>query len=118
MVESIRVSASGHRHDPVCEFRLSMKHGQAERHERFTCGRDKPLGEVFEASGDRQRALGLYELAVTSLERVGKPYLTEAARRLAGLLEAEGRQNEALEVLKRAVGGATPAPEPVRAQVD
>ena len=56
MVESIRVSASGHRHDPVCEFRLSMEHGQAERHERFTCGRDKPLGEVFVTSQPYQNA--------------------------------------------------------------
>src|SRR5260370_30283337 len=56
MVESIRVSASGHRHDPVCEFRLSMEHGQAERHERFTCGRDKPLREVFVTSQPYQNA--------------------------------------------------------------
>jgi tetratricopeptide (TPR) repeat protein len=76
------------------------------------------LGEVFEASGDRQRALGLYQLAVNSLERVGKPYLTEAARRLADLLETEGRPDEALAVLKRAVGGSARTAEPVRAPVD
>ena len=63
------------------------------------------LGEVFEASGNRERALGLLEVAVDLLERDGRPYLAEAARRLADLLEQEGRPDEALAVLKRAVGG-------------
>jgi tetratricopeptide (TPR) repeat protein len=74
------------------------------------------LGEVFESSGNRRRALGLFELAVDTLERDGKPYLGEAARRLADLLEEEGRPDEALAVLKRAVGharAATPSPAPV-----
>jgi tetratricopeptide (TPR) repeat protein len=74
------------------------------------------LGEVFEASGNRKRALGLFELAVDSLERDGKPYLAEAGRRLADLLEEEGRPDEALAVLKRAIGHErvrTPAPTPV-----
>ena len=68
---------------------------------------------MFEASGNRQRALGLLELAVDSLERDGRPYLGEAARRLADLLEEDGRPDEALAVLKRAVGHervAAPAP--------
>jgi tetratricopeptide (TPR) repeat protein len=67
------------------------------------------LGEVFEASGNRERALGLLQLAVDILERDGKPYLGEAARRLADLLEEEGRPDEALAVLKRAVGHDRPA---------
>jgi tetratricopeptide (TPR) repeat protein len=74
------------------------------------------LGEVFEASGNRKRALGLLELAVDSLERDGRPYLAEAARRLADLLEQEGRPDEALAVLKRAVGSdRAPVPAPVSA---
>ena len=74
------------------------------------------LGEVFEASGHRKRALGLLELAVDSLERDGRPYLAEAARRLADLLEQEGRPDEALAVLKRAVGSdRAPVPAPVSA---
>ena len=74
------------------------------------------LGEVFAANGDRDRARGLYELAVDSCERDARPFLAEAARRLADLLEAEGRADEALAVLKRAIGhdrAATPAPAPV-----
>ena len=62
------------------------------------------LGEVFQASGDTARASSLLELAVDTLERDGKPYLGEAARRLADILEQEGRPDEALAVLKRAVG--------------
>jgi tetratricopeptide (TPR) repeat protein len=73
------------------------------------------LGEVFQSSGDTSRALDLLELAVDTLERDGKPYLAEAARRLADLLEQEGRPDAALAVLKRAVGSdraATPTPTP------
>ena len=73
------------------------------------------LGEVFQSSGDTSRALDLLQLAVDTLERDGKPYLAEAARRLADLLEQEGRPDEALAVLKRAVGSdraATPTPTP------
>jgi tetratricopeptide (TPR) repeat protein len=67
------------------------------------------LGQVFKASGNRKRAMELLELAVDSLERHGKPYLGEAARLLAELLDEEGRTNEALAVLKRAVGGNAPS---------
>src|SRR5438876_4373684 len=74
------------------------------------------LGDVFLASGNKQRALGLFELALDSLERHGKPYAVEAARRLAELFEESGRPEEALAVLKRAVGSprsGVPTPAPV-----
>jgi hypothetical protein len=61
------------------------------------------LGDVFRASGDDERALELLELAVEILEQEGKPYVVEAASRLAELLEERGRPDEALAVLKRAV---------------
>lgn len=82
------------------------------------CGRGYLLlGEVFEASGDRKRALGLLELAVDLLEKDGRPYLGDAARQLADLLESEGRPDEALAVLKRAVG-STRVAAPEHARVD
>jgi tetratricopeptide (TPR) repeat protein len=61
------------------------------------------LGDVFRASGDDERAVELLELAVEILEKDGKPYVVEAASRLADLLEEKGRPEEALAVLKRAV---------------
>jgi tetratricopeptide (TPR) repeat protein len=74
------------------------------------------LGEVFQASGDTSRAQGLLELSVDTLERDGKPYLGEAARRLADIFEQEGRPGDALAVLKRVVGferATAPAPDRV-----
>jgi tetratricopeptide (TPR) repeat protein len=64
------------------------------------------LGEVFRASGDRERALELLELAVAVLEEHGKPFLVDAATRLPELLEELGRPEEALAVLKRAVSAS------------
>jgi tetratricopeptide (TPR) repeat protein len=61
------------------------------------------LGDVFRANGDGVRALELYEQAVELLEEHGKPHLLDAAERLAGQLEDEGRAAEALAVLKRAM---------------
>jgi tetratricopeptide (TPR) repeat protein len=62
------------------------------------------LAEVHESLGDTARARELYELAAELLERTPSRYLVEVLSRLAALLEAEGRQDEALAVLKRAVG--------------
>jgi tetratricopeptide (TPR) repeat protein len=65
------------------------------------------LGEVFRASGDRERALELLELAVATLEEQGKPYVVDAATRLSELLEEQGRPEEALAVLRRALGSGS-----------
>jgi tetratricopeptide (TPR) repeat protein len=70
------------------------------------------LGDVFRSSGDAERALELYELAIELLEESGRSYLVEAGRRLADLLEELGRPEEALAVLKRALAGEGGAPSP------
>ena len=49
------------------------------------------------------KARELYELAAEMLEPVPSRYLIEVYQKLAELLEAEGRKDEALEVLKKAV---------------
>ena len=67
------------------------------------------LGRVFERLGDRGRARELYELAIESLERHGSPVATDAYVRLADLLKAEGKKDEALELLERAVMARSPA---------
>lgn len=61
------------------------------------------LADVFEQIGDRARALELCELAVESLEAHGLPYLSDAYARLAELFKAEGRTEEALDVLEKAI---------------
>ena len=62
------------------------------------------LAEVFEQIGDRARALELCELAVEALEEhAPAPYVSEAYARMGELLKAEGRTEEALDVLEKAL---------------
>jgi tetratricopeptide (TPR) repeat protein len=61
------------------------------------------LAEMYEDLGDPSRALELYELAADLLEKNPNRYLINVYARLANLLEAQGRKDDALEVLKRAV---------------
>jgi transcriptional regulator with XRE-family HTH domain len=70
------------------------------------------LADVFAATGDRPRALDLFEIAAGALGDQPGPLRAGVLARWAELLEADGRTAEALEVLKRVVGpggsGQTP----------
>jgi transcriptional regulator with XRE-family HTH domain len=61
------------------------------------------LGDVFHRSGDRERAIELLELAVELLADSGRPYLLEAAGKLADVLEEAGHSDRAFAVLRSAV---------------
>jgi tetratricopeptide (TPR) repeat protein len=61
------------------------------------------LAEVFDSLDEIARAQELYELAIESLEAHGAPYLSDVCSRLADLLKRQGKTEEALEVLERAV---------------
>ncbi len=62
------------------------------------------LAGLFGDLGDRHRAQELYELAVECLEgRAPGKHLVAAYRGLAELLKAQGRRDEALELLERAL---------------
>jgi tetratricopeptide (TPR) repeat protein len=67
------------------------------------------LADVFEAVGDREVSRGLYKQAVELLAEQGKPYLLDAARRYAEVLEDEGDTLAALAVLKQATANAAQA---------
>jgi tetratricopeptide (TPR) repeat protein len=63
------------------------------------------LAGVFEDLGDRGRARELYELAADLLEsRNPSRYLIDVYSRLADIAEAEGRKEDAYELMKKAVG--------------
>lgn len=61
------------------------------------------VAEIFEQLGDRRRAIETYERAAEVLSISPSRYLLEVYAKLADLLEEEGRKDEALEVLKKAV---------------
>jgi tetratricopeptide (TPR) repeat protein len=67
------------------------------------------IGEVFEQLGDRDRAQELYELAVERMP-LDNHHRSDAVTRLAGVLEAAGKKDEALDLLKRAVRGTVARP--------
>jgi tetratricopeptide (TPR) repeat protein len=62
------------------------------------------LAEIFNEIGERERAIELYELSAELLEVAPNRYLVESYSRLAELLESSGRKDDALKVLKKAVG--------------
>ncbi len=68
------------------------------------------VAEVFSELGDSQKALELYELAAEVLSVYPSRYLLEVYEKLARLLEDEGRKDDALAVLKKAVAVQTSAP--------
>lgn len=61
------------------------------------------VAEVFEELGDREKAREIYELAAEILSPMPSRYILEVYEKLAALLESEGRKDEALAVLKKAV---------------
>ena len=61
------------------------------------------VADVYDQLGERAKALELYELAAQRLEAQPGRYLLDVYAKLAQLLEDEGKKDEALEVLKRAV---------------
>jgi tetratricopeptide (TPR) repeat protein len=61
------------------------------------------VAEVYEQLGDRGRAIEMYQRAAELLSVSPSRYVLEVYAKLADLLEDEGRKDEALEVLKKAV---------------
>jgi tetratricopeptide (TPR) repeat protein len=66
---------------------------------------------VFQDLGNREKAREIYELAADILSPLPSRYIVEVYQKLAELLEAEGRKDEALQVLKKAVSVQA---EPIR----
>jgi tetratricopeptide (TPR) repeat protein len=62
------------------------------------------VAEIYDQLGDRAEAIARYERAVEILSLSPNRSLLEVYAKLADLLEAEDRKDEALAVLKKAVG--------------
>jgi tetratricopeptide (TPR) repeat protein len=71
------------------------------------------MADVFAGLGDRARALELYELADETLPADSR-VRRDVAPRHAELLEQEGRKDDALELLKRAMKVQTESHAPIR----
>jgi tetratricopeptide (TPR) repeat protein len=67
------------------------------------------VGEIYEGLGDRAKARQFYEQAVGLLEGGADRYLVEVYGKLAALHEADGRSDEALAVLKKAMAVQSPS---------
>ena len=65
------------------------------------------MAEIFESLGEAERAREHYERAIALLEHGPTRYLVEVYGKLAALHEAEGRPDEALAVLKKAMAVQT-----------
>jgi tetratricopeptide (TPR) repeat protein len=61
------------------------------------------LGDVWAAGDEPEKALGMYDAAIASLEDHRNPHLARAYGQKAALLETVGRKDEALALLKRAL---------------
>lgn len=72
------------------------------------------IGDVFADLGDRARALELYELGAELLGDRRSAHASLAYERLAKLLEEEGRTDEALQALKRALGARQALQQPAQ----
>ncbi len=123
------VEASGNKHE-VALFQLEkaralVELGEIEEAKRLAAegtemledvessdsGRGETLiGDIYEAVGDRKTARRFYESAAAHLEPLADRYLLEVYGKLAALHEAEGRSDEALAVLKKAMALQTHGP--------
>jgi tetratricopeptide (TPR) repeat protein len=60
--------------------------------------------EVLAKKGDRARALELYEFSAELMVERDHAFIRRLHSKMAELLEQEGRKDEALELLEKAVG--------------
>jgi len=65
------------------------------------------VADVYAELGDTSKAIEIYELAAERMSSHPSRYLMETYEKLAALLENDGRKDEALGVLKKAVGVQT-----------
>jgi tetratricopeptide (TPR) repeat protein len=107
-LEKARALAKLGRSEEAIGLAMEVAGALADRN-RTDAGRAYAVAaEVYANEGDRARALELFELAAEHMNET-PIYHVDVYSRMAELLEAEGRKDEALELLKQAVGLQAPA---------
>ena len=102
-VERARALGKLGRHKEAIQTALEVAGTLADRN-LIDAGRAYAVAAgVYAELGERARALELYELAADHMKDT-PTYLVDVYSKMAEVLEDEGRKDEALEVLKRAVG--------------
>ncbi len=102
-LEKARALAKLGRDEEAIGMAMEVAGTLAERN-RTDAGRAYAVAaEVFAERGEPSRAIELYELAADHMAET-PTYLVDVYSKMAELLEAEDRKDEALELLKRAVG--------------
>jgi tetratricopeptide (TPR) repeat protein len=101
LVEANALAALG-RLDEAASLAMSLRDDLSARPEE-TGHSYSVLAKTFAQAGERARAIELYELACELLEDTPSRHLVTAYAELAEVLDAEGRKDEALEVLRKAV---------------
>jgi tetratricopeptide (TPR) repeat protein len=110
-VDKARALAALGRDDEAVELALAAG-GELTEDRPEQAGRAYAVAaDVFARRGDGARALELYELAAELVTDRHPDFVREVCSKMAELLEAEGRKEEALELLKRAVGLQSQVPD-------
>ncbi|MEO8290134.1 MAG: tetratricopeptide repeat protein [Gaiellaceae bacterium] len=104
-LEEARALAKVGRSEEAAALAMQISGLIADAHPEDAARSYSVLAGVFGDLGDRGRARELYELAADLLEpRNPSRYLIDVYSRLAELAEAEGRKEEAYELMKKAIG--------------
>src|SRR5205823_10966395 len=102
-LEEARALAKLGRHDEAAELAMTLL-PTLEEFDRGDAGRCYALlGDTYAELGETDRALQLYEQAAAELGGRAAVYLRDVYSKMAQLLEREGRKDEALDVLKKAL---------------
>lgn len=104
-IEEARALAALGEHDQAAALAMELTQKLGDAHPVDAGRAYLVLAETLAAAGDRARAGEVYELAIELLEnRPPSRYVVTAYKQFAALLKEEGKIEQALEILERALG--------------